>query len=103
MYALIDYKGKQFKVSEGDVIVVDRLEEEIGSKVEINSVLLLKNDDSVSVGTPYVEGAKVVATVSDNFKGRKILVYKYKSKKDYHKRYGHRQQYTKIKIDSITA
>lgn len=103
MYALIEYKGKQFKVEEGDEIIVDRLDEEIGSKVEINSVLLVKNENNVSVGTPYVEGAKVSATVSDNFRDRKVLVYKYKRKKDYHKMYGHRQHYTKIKIDSITA
>lgn len=103
MYALIDYKGKQFKVSEGDEIVVDRIDEEVGSKVEIASVLLLKNDDTVKVGTPYVEGAKVSATISENFRDKKVLVYKYKSKKDYHKMYGHRQHYTRIKIDSITA
>lgn len=103
MYALVDYKGKQYKVSEGDEIVVDRLAEEVGAKVELTSVLLVKNGDSVTVGTPYVNGAKVSATVSENFRDKKVLVYKYESKKDYHKMYGHRQHYTRIKIDSIQA
>lgn len=103
MYALIDYKGKQYKVAEGDEIIVDRLNEDVGTKLEIDSVLLLKNDATVSVGTPYVSSAKVTATVSENFRGRKILVYKYNSKKDYHKMRGHRQHYTKIKIDGIHA
>ena len=103
MYALIDYKGKQYKVSEGDEILVDRLEGEVGSKVEIDSVLLVKNGDSVSVGAPYVSGAKVSATIAENLRSRKVLVYKYESKKDYHKMRGHRQHYTKIKIDGISA
>ena len=101
MYALIDYKGKQYKVAEGDEIIVDRLNAEVGTHVEIDSVLLLKNDAAVTVGTPYVSGAKVSATVSENFRDKKVLVYKYHSKKDYHKMYGHRQHYTKIKIDGI--
>ncbi|MEL5721708.1 MAG: 50S ribosomal protein L21 [Treponemataceae bacterium] len=103
MYALIDYKGKQYKVSEGDEIIVDSVNEDVGSKLEIDSVLLLKNADTVSVGTPYVAGAKVSATVSENFRDKKILVYKYKRKKDYHKMRGHRQHLSKIKIDSIKA
>ncbi|MBQ7611504.1 MAG: 50S ribosomal protein L21 [Spirochaetaceae bacterium] len=103
MYALIDYKGKQYKVAQGDEILVDRLNGEVGSKVEIDSVLLLKDGDSVSVGAPYVNGAKVSATISENIRSRKVLVYKYESKKDYHKMYGHRQHYTRIKIDSINA
>lgn len=102
MYALIDYKGKQYKVSEGDEIVVDRLNKDVGSKIEIDSVLMLRGESDVKIGTPYVEGAKVSATVQDNFRDCKILVYKYKSKKDYHKMRGHRQHYSKIKIDSIT-
>lgn len=103
MYALINYKGKQYKVAQGDEILVDRLNGEVGSKVEIDSVLLLKDGDSVSVGAPYVNGAKVSATISENIRSRKVLVYKYESKKDYHKMYGHRQHYTRIKIDSINA
>lgn len=103
MYALIDYKGKQYRVAQGDEILVDRLNGEVGSKVEIDSVLLLKDGDSVSVGAPYVNGAKVSATISENIRSRKVLVYKYESKKDYHKMYGHRQHYTRIKIDSINA
>ncbi|PIE97367.1 MAG: 50S ribosomal protein L21 [Treponema sp.] len=103
MYALIDYKGKQYKVENGSEIAVDRISEEPGAKIDIDSVLMLKDGDNVSIGKPYVSGAKVSATVGESFRGRKLLVYKYKPKKDYHKSYGHRRHYTYLKIDSIAG
>ena len=90
MYAIIETGGKQYKVSEGDVIKVEKLAVEAGS-----------GDNGISVGAPYVEGAKVAATVIGDGKAKKVVIYKYKSKKGFHKKKGHRQPYTMLKIDSI--
>lgn len=103
MYALIDFKGKQYKVEAGTKLAVDKLSEEPGSKIEFDSVLMISDGDKVSVGTPYVSGAKVTATVGESFRDRKVLVYKYKPKKDYHRMRGHRQNHTYITIDNITG
>ncbi|MBQ6662030.1 MAG: 50S ribosomal protein L21 [Firmicutes bacterium] len=101
MYAILESGGKQYRVSEGDVICVEKLPVEAGDSVELDKVLLLSNGEEVKVGTPYVEGAKVSGTVVENGKGKKVIVFKYKSKKDYRKKQGHRQPYTMIKIDSL--
>ena len=100
MYAVIVTGGKQYRVSEGDIIYVEKLDQEADSKVSFD-VLMLGNGDSVEVGTPTLAGAKVEGKVLGNVKGEKIMIYKYKSKKNYHRKAGHRQQYTKVEITSI--
>ena len=102
MYAIIATGGKQYKVSEGDVIKVEKLDAEVGAKVTFDNVLLV-GGDTVKVGTPTVDGAKVEASVVENGKARKVIVYKYKRKTGYHKKNGHRQQYTAVKIEKINA
>ncbi len=97
MFAIIETGGKQYRVSEGEILNVEKLDSAKGAEVVFDKVLML--DDKV--GCPYVENAKVLATVVDEIKGKKIIVYKYKSKKNYHKKKGHRQPYSKIKITAI--
>ena len=99
MFAIIETGGKQYRVSEGEELFIEKLEVADDAEVVCDKVLML--DDKV--GAPYVEGAKVTATVVKHGKGPKIIVYKYKSKKNYHKKKGHRQPYTKVKIASILA
>jgi large subunit ribosomal protein L21 len=102
MYALVEFKGKQYKAEKGALLRVDRIDAEPGSAVAIDSVLLLSGDGgSVTVGTPYVPGATVSAKVTSHEKGKKIVVFKYKSKKDYRRKQGHRQRYSIIKIEDI--
>jgi large subunit ribosomal protein L21 len=103
MYALVEFKGKQYKAEKDAVITVDSIDAEAGAKIDIDTVLLISDGDKVSVGQPYVKGAKVTAEVVDNFRDKKVIVYKYKSKKDYHRTIGHRQHYTNIKITGINA
>ena len=100
MYAVIVSGGKQYKVSEGDVIRVEKLEVEEGEKVSFDQVLLI-NDGSLKIGTPTVQGAKVSGTVLQNGKGKKVIVYRYKRKSGYHKKNGHRQLFTEVKIEKI--
>lgn len=102
MYAVIATGGKQYKVSEGDVIKVEKLGAQAGETYTFDKVLLVSGDD-VKVGTPTVAGATVEADVIDNVKGKKVIVYKYKRKTGYHKKNGHRQQYTAVKITKINA
>ncbi len=102
MYATIEFKGKQYKAEKDVVLTVDKLDAEKGSKIDIDTVLLVSDGDKISVGAPYVKGAKVTVIVEETFKDKKVLVYKYKSKKDYHRFIGHRQQYTKVRVESIT-
>ena len=102
MYAIIATGGKQYKVSEGDVIFVEKLGAEAGQSVVFEQVLVVGGDET-KIGHPTVEGAKVSATVVDNVKGKKVIVYRYKRKTGYHKKNGHRQAYTKVKIDAINA
>ena len=101
MYALIEYKGKQYKAEKDALIRVDKIDMEQGSAITIDSVVMVNDNDNVVIGTPYVKGAVVEATVENTFKDKKVIVYKYKSKKDYHRTIGHRQQYTNIKITGI--
>ena len=103
MYALFEYKGKQYKAEKDALIQVDKLDAEKGAKIDIDSVLLVSDNGSTKVGTPYVNGAKVQVVVEDNIRDRKVLVYKYKSKKDYHRLIGHRQEYTTVKVENIVG
>ena len=101
MYAIIATGGKQYKVSEGDVIKVVKLDAEAGSVVTFDQVIAVKGDE-LKVGEA-VANATVTATVMDQGKGKKVIVYKYKRKTGYHKKNGHRQAYTAVKIDKINA
>jgi large subunit ribosomal protein L21 len=101
MYALVEFKGKQYKAEKGALLKVDRIDAEPGTAVNIDTVLLVSGD-SVKVGSPYVQGAKVTATVESHEKDDKIIVFKYKPKKDYRRKQGHRQQYSIIKIGEIS-
>ncbi|MCA5586622.1 50S ribosomal protein L21 [Finegoldia magna] len=102
MFAIIKTGGKQYKVSEGDVIKVEKIEAEAGDKIEFDQVLMVAGDD-VKVGSPVVEGAKVKAEVLDQKKDKKIVIFKFKAKKNYRKKKGHRQPYTLVKIEKIDA
>ena len=101
MYAIIESCGKQYKVTEGDVIFFEKLDVEEGKKVTFDNVVLVSDDKKVEVGAPYVKGVKVEGKVVANGKGKKIIVYKYKAKKNYRRTQGHRQPYTKIEITKI--
>ncbi|HCL79509.1 MAG TPA: 50S ribosomal protein L21 [Synergistaceae bacterium] len=103
MYAIVETGGKQYRVQEGDVIRVERLAVEDGEAVVLDKVLLVGQDDGVLVGTPYLQGASVSASVVTSGKGDKVIVFKYKSKKNYRRLRGHRQLFTDIRIDGITA
>jgi large subunit ribosomal protein L21 len=100
MYALVEFKGKQYKAEKGAVLKVDRIDAEPGDAVDIDSVLLVSGD-SVTVGAPYVPGVKVTAVVESHGKDKKIIVFKYKPKKDYRRKKGHRQQFSIIKVEDI--
>jgi len=100
-YAIIETGGKQFKVTEGQTIDVERLEAEEGGSVQLDKVLLLADGDNITVGKPLVEGARVMATVTKNGKGKKIIVFHYKSKVRERRKNGHRQQFTRLSIDKI--
>ena len=100
-YAVVECGGKQYKAVEGGTIQVDRMLVEDGQKVTIDTVLMVVEDDNVSVGTPTVKGAKVQATVLDEVKGKKIVVFKYRPKKRIRVKTGHRQKYTRLEINAI--
>ena len=101
MYAIIESCGRQYKVSEGDVVFFEKLDTEEGKKVTFDKVVLVSDGKKVEVGTPYVKDVKVEGKVVANGKAKKIIVYKYKAKKNERKMQGHRQPYTKIEITSI--
>ena len=100
MYAIIATGGKQYRVSEGDVIYIEKIDAQVASTVSFD-VLLVGNDGDVKIGTPVVEGVKVEGKVVGQIRGEKIVVYKYKSKKNYRRKQGHRQPYTKVEITKI--
>lgn len=102
MYALFEYKGKQYKAEKDALIQVDKIDAEDGATIDIDSVLLVSDGDKISVGTPFVKGAKISAVVENSIRDKKVLVFKYKSKKDYHRLIGHRQEYTNIRVKDIT-
>lgn len=101
MYAVIKTGGKQYQVKEGDILKIEKLNVEEGSTVDFDEVLLVSNESGVKVGSPFVEGAKVSGEVLEHGKNRKIVVFKYKAKKGYSKKQGHRQPFTRVRINSI--
>ena len=103
MHAIIVTGGKQYKVTEGDVLYIEKLEAEAGDKITFDKVLAVLDGDKATFGTPVVEGASVEATVVKNGKGKKIRIFKYNPKKGYRRRQGHRQPYTKVTIGKIEA
>ena len=103
MYAIIVTGGKQYKVSEGDIIFIEKLEAEEGTTVTFDQVIAVSGNEGLKVGAPTVAGATVTATVVKNGKGKKIYVLKYKAKKNEKKKIGHRQPYTKVQITKIEA
>jgi large subunit ribosomal protein L21 len=103
MYAIVKTGGKQYRVSPGDSIDVDRLPSEAGEQIELDSVLLVHDGSDTKIGQPLVEGAKVKATVTRQAKGRKVVVYKYRPRNRYRRKRGHRQHYTRLHIDEIVA
>jgi large subunit ribosomal protein L21 len=100
-FVIVEQGGKQYRASEGDTIEVDRLPNEVGDAVTLESVLLSVDKKKVKIGTPVIKGASVKAKVLDHFKGRKILVLKYRPRQRYRVKSGHRQQYTRLLIESI--
>lgn len=100
-YAIVESGGKQYKAVEGEMIDVDRLADEVGSKINLERVLMLVDGDEYTVGAPNVDGVKVTATVAEHFKGPKVLIFKYHSSKRYRLKKGHRQQYTRLAIEKI--
>jgi large subunit ribosomal protein L21 len=100
-FVIIEQGGKQYRAAEGATIEVDRLPNEVGEVLTLEDVLLSVDGDDVKIGTPLIKGAVVKATVVDHFKGRKILVFKYRPKQRYRVKSGHRQQYTRLLVESI--
>ena len=101
MYSIVESGGRQYRAEAGHNIVVEKLPYEVGQQVELNNVLLLAGEDGVQIGQPSVPGVSVKATVVDQFRGKKIFVWKYKPKKRYRNRRGHRQSYTRLRVDEI--
>lgn len=103
MYAVIKTGGKQYRVSPGDSVEVEKLPHEVGEQVELDQVLLVASGSDTKIGQPLVEGAKVKATVTRQAKGRKVVVFKFRPSKRYRRKRGHRQHYTRLRIDEIVA
>ena len=101
MYAVVETGGKQYKVSAGETIEVEKLPLRVGQQVELDRVLLINDENKVQVGNPTIEGAKVMATVAGQGKGKKVIVFKYKPRNRYRRKAGHRQAYTRLQIDKI--
>jgi large subunit ribosomal protein L21 len=102
-YAVIHTGGKQYRVAEGDVIEVEKLDFEAGAEAKFDEVLLVSNGSNVSIGAPHVQGAAVTAEVVEQAKADKVIAFKFKRRKGYHRTVGHRRQITRLKITSITA
>lgn len=102
MYAIIETGGKQYRVQEGDTLFIEKLDVNAGDSIAFDKVLAVSKDGSVSFGSPVVAGATVKATVVENGKAKKVVIFKYKRKKDFRKKQGHRQPFTKVKIESIS-
>jgi large subunit ribosomal protein L21 len=101
MYALVEILGKQYKVEQGSVLKVDHILKDKGSSVEFPSVLMISDGEKVKIGNPYISGAIIKAVVEDHGRGRKVIIGKFKKKKNYRRRQGHRQQYSLIKVEGI--
>ncbi len=103
MYAVIQTGGKQYKVEPGDTVNIETINGSDGDSVEFDEVLLIENDGDVNVGTPLIPGAKVKGTILGHDRGKKLIVFKLKRRKDYRRKNGHRQNYTAVKIDSVLS
>ncbi len=103
MYAIVECGGRQYRAEEGHSFVVEKLPYEVGEQIELEKVLLISADDDVTIGQPQVADAAVKATIVEQFRGKKILVWKYRPRKRYRKRQGHRQSYTRLRIDEIVT
>ncbi len=100
-YVIVECGGKQYRAAEGSLVSVDRLPGNVGDPVTLDQVLLVADDDKFLVGTPLVKGAVIKAKIVEHYKGKKILVFHYKSRENIRKRSGHRQQYTRLQVESI--
>ena len=103
MYAVVKTGGKQYRVAEGDTLKVEKLGVEEGETVELDKVLMVADGEEIKVGTPYIKGSKVTATVKSNGRGKKIKIIKFRRRKHHMKRQGHRQSYTELTITGINA
>ena len=103
MHAIIETGGKQYKVAEGDVVFIEKLDNEAGDTVKFDQVLAILDGDKATFGTPVVEGTSVEAKIVKNGKGKKVRIFKYNAKKGYRRRQGHRQPYTKVEIGKISV
>jgi large subunit ribosomal protein L21 len=103
MYAVIQSGGKQYTVRPGETLAVEKLDGEVGSSIELTDILMIADGDSVTIGTPTVAGARVVADIVEHGKGKKVVVFKYKPKIRYRKRTGHRQQFTRLTVKEIVV
>lgn len=103
MYAVIQTGGKQYRVAPGDKLMVEKLPGDIGDQVEFDKVLMLSRDGAVSVGAPVVEGAKVTGQIVEHGRGKKLIVFKFKRRKSYRRKNGHRQSYTTVQIGDVLA
>jgi len=102
MYAIMETGGKQYDVRVGDIIKIEKLDAQPGDSVTFDKVLLISDDNAPKIGAPYISGAAITASVQAQGRAKKVIVYKYKSKKGYHKKKGHRQPYTTVKIEAIS-
>jgi large subunit ribosomal protein L21 len=103
MYALVEILGKQYKAEKDSILKIDNVDAESGSVLEFDSVLLLNNDGKVKVGTPYVKGVKISTTVEDHRKDKKVTIIKFKRRKGYRRKQGHRQNFTYVKVNEIVG
>lgn len=103
MYAIVESGGRQYRAEAGHSISVEKLPYEVGTQIELDKVLLLANGDGVQVGQPIVSGVTIKATVTEQYRGEKIFVWKYHRKQRYRRRRGHRQYYTRLRVDEIVA
>jgi len=103
MYAVVRTGGKQVRVSPGDAVRVEKLEGNVGDRIELSEVLLVAGEGDARIGTPLVEGAKVVGTITAQDRGEKIIIFKMKRRKGYRRKSGHRQFYTELRVDAIEA
>jgi len=103
MYALVEILGKQYKAEKDSVLKIDNVDAENGSVLEFDSVLLLNNDGKVKVGTPYVKGVKISTTVEDHRKDKKVTIIKFKRRKGYRRKQGHRQNFTYVRVNEIAG
>ncbi|HHX65324.1 MAG TPA: 50S ribosomal protein L21 [Chloroflexi bacterium] len=103
MYAVVETGGKQYKVMVGQTVDVERLDANVGDRVELDRVLMVSDGEDVQVGRPVVENARIAATVLEHGRGKKVIVFKYRAKQRYRRKKGHRQEYTRLRIDEIQA